>query len=148
MNDFSFERRHLDAALHASVDRPAYQCIAVAGLLAGFSDSETGQAVAAANKRIANILKKSAAVTAPVNPSLFAGDAESGLFAALEAAESAMPEDASGMLTSLAGLREAVDRFFDDVMVMAEDEAVRVNRLALLTRLRGLFLKLADISRL
>jgi glycyl-tRNA synthetase beta chain len=45
-------------------------------------------------------------------------------------------------------LREPVDQFFDDVMVMAEDEAVRGNRLALLSRLRALFLNLADISRL
>ncbi len=51
-------------------------------------------------------------------------------------------------LTTLAGLRETVDRFFDDVMVMAEDKATRNNRLALLAEVRALFLDVADISRL
>ncbi len=52
------------------------------------------------------------------------------------------------MLNELADLRDPVDRFFDDVMVMADDEAVRDNRLALLGELRALFLDVADISRL
>ncbi|MDY6798185.1 MAG: DALR anticodon-binding domain-containing protein, partial [Pseudomonadota bacterium] len=56
--------------------------------------------------------------------------------------------DYSSALRSLAQLREPVDRFFDDVMVMADDEAVRNNRLALLNRLRNLFLRVADISLL
>ena len=51
-------------------------------------------------------------------------------------------------LTHLASLREDVDRFFDSVMVMAEDADVRANRLGLLLRLRGLFLQVADLSRL
>ncbi|MDH3532266.1 MAG: DALR anticodon-binding domain-containing protein, partial [Gammaproteobacteria bacterium] len=51
-------------------------------------------------------------------------------------------------LTALAGLREPVDRFFDDVMVMAEHKATQQNRLALLSELRALFLNVADISRL
>ncbi len=51
-------------------------------------------------------------------------------------------------LNELADLREPVDRYFDDVMVMADDEAVRQNRLALLAELRALFLDVADISRL
>jgi glycyl-tRNA synthetase beta chain len=51
-------------------------------------------------------------------------------------------------LTHLASLREAVDQFFDTVMVMAEDADVRANRLALLVRLRGVFLQIADLSRL
>ena len=52
------------------------------------------------------------------------------------------------VLNTLADLREPVDRFFDDVMVMADDERVRDNRLALLSELRALFLDVADISRL
>jgi glycyl-tRNA synthetase beta chain len=52
------------------------------------------------------------------------------------------------VLKELASLRMAVDAFFDGVMVMAEDSAVRENRLALLARLRGLFLRVADLSRL
>jgi glycyl-tRNA synthetase beta chain len=52
------------------------------------------------------------------------------------------------ILNELADLRDPVDRFFDDVMVMAEDEAVKNNRLALLAEIRALFLDVADISRL
>ena len=104
--------------------------------------------MAAANKRIANILKKTELATAKVDAALFAEDAEKELFAALERAEASFPDDPEGQLTVLAGLREPVDRFFDDVMVMCDDAAMRTNRLSLLARLRGLFLKLADISRL
>jgi len=103
-----------------------------------------------------NILKKVESVPDEVNEALFAEPAEKALFEAIgifndkarhevQTNGELEPED---NLALLAELREPVDRFFDDVMVMAEDEAVRANRLALLTRLRGLFLKLADISRL
>jgi glycyl-tRNA synthetase beta chain len=56
--------------------------------------------------------------------------------------------DFTAALTTLAGAREAVDRFFDDVMVMVDDERVRANRLALLTRLHSMMNQVADISRL
>ena len=52
----------------------------------------------------------------------------------------------AGVLTELAGMRDTVDAFFDQVMVMAEDEAVRKNRLALLNQTRALFIQIADIS--
>jgi glycyl-tRNA synthetase beta chain len=122
--------------------------VIIARLFTGFADSETGQAVTAANKRIANILKKAGDVPSDINDTLLKEDAEKELFAALNDAESSFPEDPRDQLNVLAGLREPVDRFFDDVMVMAEDEAVRNNRLALLARLRSLFLQLADFSRL
>ena len=138
----------IEAALDASTERPLHQSIEVARLLSAFSESETGQAVAAANKRIANILKKAEAVTTTLHPALFTEAAEKSLFTALEIAEASLPEAPEEMLAALALLREPVDRFFDDVMVMADDEAVRNNRLALLARLRSLFLRLADISRL
>ncbi len=138
----------IEAAFAAAIDRPVYQHAAVARLLAGFADSETGQAVAAANKRIANILKKAELKSAKVDAALFAEDAESALFNALQKAEAGFPEEPEAQLEVLAGLREPVDQFFDDVMVMADDEKLRNNRLALLARLRELFLKLADISRL
>ena len=141
-------RNTLDAALAGDEERPLYRQIEIAKLLSGFAESETGQAVAAANKRIANILKKTEVTASKVDAKLFAEDAEKELFAALEKAESGFPDDAEGQLTVLAGLRDPVDRFFDDVMVMCDDVAVRNNRLSLLARLRGLFLKLADISRL
>ena len=56
--------------------------------------------------------------------------------------------DYQSALTALAGLRDVVDSFFDQVMVMAEDEALKLNRLTLLSRLRNLFLEIADISLL
>jgi glycyl-tRNA synthetase beta chain len=148
MNAYTYERRHLDASLHASMERPIYQIIAVAELLADFTDSETGQAVAVANKRIANILKKTGNVSGNVNEALLSEAAEKELFLALKKVEADFPENPEAQLKVLASLREPVDTFFDEVMVMAEDESVRNNRLALLNRLRGLFLKLADISRL
>ncbi|MDQ6950432.1 MAG: glycine--tRNA ligase subunit beta [Mariprofundales bacterium] len=142
-------RPTLLAALTSSQPRPLHAVIAVAKLLNGFANSETGQAVAAANKRIANILKKSQqADENQINPALLTQPEEQQLWAALTQAEAAMPDDAEGQLAVLAGLRQPVDLFFDAVMVMDEDQAIRANRLALLARLRALFIQLADLSRL
>jgi len=143
-----YSRPALEAALHAAVERPPHEAVAVARLLTGFADSEAGQAAAAANKRIANILKKAGEVSAQVDESLLSEIAEKALFKALQEVEQEFPADPEGQLQALAGLRESVDLFFDEVMVMAEDERLRNNRLALLARLRRLFLQLADISRL
>ena len=87
------------------------------------------------------------------DPALFAEAAERELFEALQAARSAVARllesrDYVAVLARLAELRQPVDRFFDDVMVMAEDDKVRDNRLALLAGLRAQFLDVADISRL
>ncbi|MDQ6987387.1 MAG: glycine--tRNA ligase subunit beta, partial [Mariprofundaceae bacterium] len=142
----SYSKQAIDAALHANIDRPLYQTMEIARLLSTFSDSETGQAVAAANKRIANILKKAGDVSGNVDAALFSEPAEKSLFAALAQAEAGFPEKPKEQLKVLADLREPVDRFFDDVMVMAEDANIRANRLALLARLRALFLRLADVS--
>ncbi|TLS76886.1 glycine--tRNA ligase subunit beta [Mariprofundus erugo] len=148
MSTSAYSRSALEAAIGASHERPMHQSVAVAELLSGFADSEAGRAVAAANKRIANILKKAGESGGDVDASLLIEPAEQALHESLVAAQSAFPADPAGQLNVLAGLREPVDRFFDDVMVMAEDEAVRANRLALLAQLRGLFLNLADVSRL
>lgn len=144
----ALQRQALTAAIHAAEERPAWRNIEVARLLSSFADSEEGQAVTAANKRIANILKKAGEVSGAVDPAFMVEAAEKALFAALVSAEQAFPAEPKGQLQLLAGLREPVDRFFDDVMVMADDENIRRNRLALLARLRGLFLRLADLSRL
>jgi len=110
--------------------------------------------LAAANKRIVNILKKSGSEAgATVDNALFLEEQEHGLFLAIE---SATPEieaklaagDYTGALIALAGLRGNVDAFFDGVMVMAEDAKLRANRLALLSRLAGLMNRVADISKL
>jgi len=145
---FMVSKPAMDAALHANVELPLYRHLAVAELLTKFADSEAGQAVAAANKRIANILKKAGDVHADVDENVLVEDAEKALFTALLTAETSFPDDADAQLSVLAGLREPVDAFFDGVMVMADDEAIKANRLALLARLRTLFLRLADVSRL
>ena len=147
-DDWQVSRASLEAALGASEERPLSATISVARLLNAFSSSEHGQAVAAANKRIANILKKSGAIAEPIQPDLFTEEAEKSLFQSLERTQHAFPSEPSAQLEALAALRNDVDAFFDSVMVMADDVAIRNNRLALLQALRSLFLKLADISKL
>jgi glycyl-tRNA synthetase beta chain len=110
--------------------------------------------LAAANKRIANILRQAGgSLDSVVNEKLLQDPAEEALYTALgSAGETVRPllvkHQYTEALRALAGLREPVDRFFDDVMVMADDEALKNNRLALLGQLRNLFLDVADISRL
>ncbi len=118
------------------------------------------QALAAANKRISNILRQAGGQVFnpppgrdPVNQELLRDDAELELDRQVRARCSEVEPlfvagDYGTALKCLAGLRPAVDVFFDKVMVMADDQAVRDNRLALLNRLRNLFLEVADISRL
>lgn len=110
--------------------------------------------LAAANKRIRNILRKSdTPIPDTYSDDLLQEPAEQTLAAAInEQANSIKPlieqRAYTDALRSLAGLQEPVDRFFDDVMVMADDAALRDNRLALLQGLANLFLQVADISRL
>jgi len=121
-----------------------------------YNDGTTAaQALAAANKRVSNILAKQGEADrgGELDPDLLQEPAENALAEAIrEQAERVSPLFAEGRygdaLSSLADLRECVDRFFDEVMVMAEDDGVRRNRLALLTELRNLFLQVADISLL
>ena len=110
--------------------------------------------IAAAFKRVVNIIKKADVPEgASVDAALFEGDAEKELMAAFETTrgdvEKALEAGSyNAALSSIAGLRPHVDRFFDDVMVMAEDEKVRANRLAILAGIAGLFGDIADFSRL
>ncbi|MGK0443190.1 MAG: glycyl-tRNA synthetase beta chain [Bermanella sp.] len=120
-----------------------------------FSKLDSAEALAAANKRVSNILAKNDAfIDAPqVNEALLQEDAEKVLAKALaEKANEATPLFEQGLyaeyLTSLTTLRDSIDAFFDNVMVMADDEAVKQNRLALLNQLRNLFLNVADVSQL
>lgn len=102
--------------------------------------------LAAANKRIGNILRKAGdAIPAEIVPSLLSDPAEHALVVALQSCEQAVAPllsrgDYAAVLQHLAGLRGAVDAYFDQVLVMSDDVAVRHNRLAQLGRLRGLFL--------
>lgn len=110
-------------------------------------------ALAAANKRIRNILKKAGTVGENVDVTLLQAGAEGDLHQALRAltpvVEAALANlDYTGALTRLAGLRAAVDRFFDEVMVMAEEPLIRANRLALLGALARTMNSVADISEL
>jgi glycyl-tRNA synthetase beta chain len=119
-----------------------------------FSKLPEAESLAAANKRIRNILKKSDETLANVpDPSLFQDEAERTLAAKLEElAPKAKPLFEQGEYTQglqlLAGLKEPVDHFFDQVMVMSEDANLRKNRLTLLNQVESLFLSVADISRL
>lgn len=119
-----------------------------------FRQLAEAEALAAANKRVSNILAKAESeVPAAVNASLFAETAEKALGSAVAAAEGevaplAAARDYRAALARLAALRAPVDAFFEEVLVNADDNAVKANRYALLAKLRGLFLGVADISLL
>ena len=119
-----------------------------------FKQLPEAEALASANKRIINILKKSGtdAATA-VDRSLFADGAEHDLFAAVQKLLPVVHRhvdrgEYTEALRALASARSSVDRFFDDVLVMAEDPALRANRLALLRGLAEAMNQVADISKL
>ncbi|ENZ75318.1 MULTISPECIES: glycine--tRNA ligase subunit beta [Ralstonia] len=118
-----------------------------------FAALPQAEALAAANKRITNILKKTDVAIGAVQPPLLKEDAERALHQSVVSAEPQVHDafargDFTTALKTLAGLREAVDTFFDGVMVMADDTALRDNRLALLAELHGLMNRVADISKL
>ncbi len=119
-----------------------------------FRELEAAESLAAANKRVGNILAKfDGELAADIDLALLQEDAEKALAESVEVMTEALePAFAAGnyqeALSKLADLREPVDAFFDNVMVMADDEALKKNRLTLLNNLRNLFLQIADISLL
>lgn len=119
-----------------------------------FKKLDAAPALAAANKRVANILSKNNVKTGgDVSADLFEAQEEIALAEQIVEIESLVSPlfaagDYESGLQALASLRENIDAFFDNVMVMAEDEAIRNNRFALLAKLRALFLFTADISLL
>jgi glycyl-tRNA synthetase beta chain len=119
-----------------------------------FRNLAEAESLAAANKRVSNILsKQSGEIGTDIDTNLLQEADEKALATALTSAEHDLQPlfeqgDYRTALERLAGLRDVIDTFFDNVMVMAEDDAVRANRLALLKRLRRLFLGVADISLL
>ncbi|MGB6137196.1 MAG: glycine--tRNA ligase subunit beta [Shewanella sp.] len=119
-----------------------------------FRGLEASTALAAANKRVSNILAKvEGELPANINQALLTETAEKALADKLAQLQPQLAPlfanaDYQQALTLLADLRESVDLFFEDVMVMADDEALKNNRLALLTNLREQFLHVADISLL
>jgi glycyl-tRNA synthetase beta chain len=119
--------------------------------LAEFRERPDFEPLAVAFKRVCNIVKEG--IDIPVDAGLFREDAERELSSAFDAVASAArvkigEKDFLAALTEIAGLKSPVDAFFDGVMVMAEDERVRNNRLALLTGIAGLFGAIADFSRI
>ncbi len=115
-----------------------------------FLDNPALENLSAANKRVNNILSKNP-ITATCDKDLLAEDVEKTLFNAIETLAPDVEKAANSKqydhaLAKLATLREPIDSFFESVMVMADDESLRNNRLALLTKLQKLFIKVADIS--
>ncbi len=153
LRDAGYDHRAVDAVLAldpARIDQVPARLAAVKA----FAALPEAEALAAANKRIVNILRKSGAEAgARVDPALLHEAAEKALFEQLTAAAPGIEAqlaagDYTAALKALAGLRGAVDAFFNDVMVMAEEAPIRANRLALLSRLANLMNRVADISKL
>jgi len=155
LRDRGFSPNEVEAVLAQNPDRvdDVVQRLEAVQAFAALPESAS---LAAANKRITNILKKNEealAQASSVDPALLQDEAEKTLFAAVTRVQPEVDAafekgDFGGTLKTLAQLRDAVDAFFNDVMVMAEDVALRNNRLALLQRLHALMNRVADISKL
>lgn len=150
--DKGFSAQEVDAVLAANPATPL-EVPARLEAVRAFSQMEEAEALAAANKRIGNILKKSSEAIKEVDAALFEENAEKTLFDALVAVEpqvqSLYAEGAyTDVLKLLAPMKAPVDKFFEDVMVNVENEAIRQNRLALLARLHRTMNLVAELSRL
>jgi glycyl-tRNA synthetase beta chain len=137
-----------------AVQPPLHDIVSRIRALNAFSRLVEAPALAAANKRIGNIIKKSEGdVATNVNESLLVEAAEKDLYAAIQSTVPAANAqfdagDYTASLQSLAALRAPVDAFFDDVMVNADDPALKANRLGLLRELHAAMNRVADLSRL
>lgn len=150
--DKGYSAQEVDAVLAANPATPL-EVPARLEAVRAFSQMEDAEALAAANKRIGNILKKSTQAIKEVDAALFEEDAEKTLFDALVAVEpqvqSLYGQGAyTDVLKLLAPMKAPVDKFFEDVMVNVENEAIRQNRLALLARLHRTMNLVAELSRL
>ncbi len=152
LREQGYSAQEVDAVLALRPQRLAQvpQFLAAVRAFAALPESP---ALAAANKRVSNILKKAGEVDAHVNPDLLPERAEQDLYAALqrfvpEANAQFDAGDYTASLRTLAVLRAPVDAFFDDVMVNAEQLDLRFNRLGLLKSLHDAMNRVADLSRL
>ncbi len=150
--DQGFKADEFEAVLAVKPSRPL-DFMQRLKAVAAFRQLEQADSLAAGNKRIGNILRKNEAEAEgmTIDDALLQESAEKDLAAKLaQASQDLAPlsakSDYAGVLNYLAGMRETIDAFFDQVMVMADDEAVRQNRLAILNQTRALFLGVADIS--
>ena len=140
----------VDAVLSASFD-DVVDALARVKALTALKGQDDFEPLAVAFKRVVNIIK--GGVPAAINPSLFENDCESKLHAAQQKVAGDVKTavtngDYAGALRAIAGLRPEVDSFFDGVMVMAKDEQVKTNRLALLTAVASLFGGIADFAKI
>ncbi len=152
LREQGFSAQEVDAVVALRPQRLALVEKQLAAVRA-FAALPESPALAAANKRVANILKKAGEVDAHVNPQLLQEQAEQDLYAALqrfvpEANAQFDAGDYTASLQTLAVLRAPVDAFFDDVMVNAEQLDLRLNRQGLLKSLHDAMNRVADLSRL
>jgi glycyl-tRNA synthetase beta chain len=146
-----YDRNAVDAVI--ALMPPMNEVVARVQAVVEFGKLPEAGPLAAANKRIGNILKKAAAGATSVDSSLLAEEAEKTLAKAVSAMRPDVQArfaagDYAGTLQVLAQSKDAVDSFFNEVMVMADDAKLRDNRIALLRDLHGLMNQVADISRL
>ncbi|NHZ88810.1 glycine--tRNA ligase subunit beta [Massilia sp. CCM 8733] len=152
LRERGFSANEVEAVLTSHVDR-LHDIVERLEAVQAFAALPESVTLAEANKRITNILKKNGAVSEAPSEALLKEDAERTLFAAItrvrpEIDAAFAARDFAGTLKTLAQLRDDVAKFFDDVMVMDEDLALRNNRLALLSVLHGMMNRVADISKL
>ena len=152
LRERGFSAREIDAVLAV---RPRWDELTPRlAAVRAFALLPEAPALASANKRVSNILKKAEAAShGPANSALMAEPAESALFEALErvgpqADQAFRQRDYTASLQALAGLKAPVDAFFEHVMVNADDPALRANRLALLAQLHVAMNRVADLSKL
>ena len=153
LKDWGYLAPEVEAALHAQGMTTWSDLKIRLQAVRAFAALPESPALAAANKRISNILKKAGEVDAHVNPALLQEDAEKGLHATMQ---KLLPEseaqfkagDYTASLQTLAALRAPVDAFFDGVMVNADEMDLRLNRQGLLKMLHVAMNRVADLSRL
>jgi glycyl-tRNA synthetase beta chain len=146
-----YDRNAVEAVI--ALHPPLHEVVARIEAVSEFGKLPEAAALAAANKRIGNILKKAENTPNGVDSALLEEAAEKALAAVLakvgpDVQNRFAANDYTGALKVLAQARQPVDAFFNDVMVMAEDPLLRANRIALLRDLHGLMNQVADISKL
>ena len=155
---FWFEEEGISAEIYLSIHglRPSkpLDFVRRAHAVAAFTQLEAASALIAGNKRVGNILAKlDSTPSTAINDALLSDEAEKELAQALKGLSSSVASmtgegDYQGALQALADLRQPIDRFFEEVRVMADDADVKQNRLAMLQQLKELFGGIADISEL
>lgn len=150
VNEEGYAADVVEAALSAGID-DVVDAVARLQALARFKTRPDFDSLALTFKRVVNIIKEPQ--NTPVATDLFNNPAEQALFDALQQTEDVVQEqiqqaDYDAALAAMAKLKKAVDQFFDSVLVMDKFEAVRRNRLAMLTRIQDLFVRVADFKKI